>query len=83
MEQLSTRTERTIEVRVHHEDAVDGPTIGWFPIAQLQELIEHFGRWGICDEDGNVTSNAAGGFSGQFRLNATDVYFEIIVHPAG
>lgn len=81
MEQLTTlRTTGeagAVEVRLRHVMEADATALlGFFPLIDLQRVIEQLGRWGVSvDGETSIETN----LSGQFVLGNGETYFEIVV----
>jgi hypothetical protein len=73
----------TVEVRIRHQDAEQGATLGWFSIDGLQRVHDLLMRWGLYDEDGTVYANGGeGSISGQFNVREGEAWFEFVLTPS-
>jgi len=67
------------EIRIRHEYAAEAAHLCHLPEGQtFEDIIALVQKWGVVDSDGEQIAE----FSGQFVIDSSGAYFEIIGHPA-
>lgn len=62
------------EIRIRHEDEAYGVHLGDVPLFDTEKVISHLNRWGVRFAD----STEFDGLSGEFVVDETGAYFEVM-----